>query len=151
GPSAPIVETHSPTSTFRSCKLWHVGSGPRFATEAAMAETTPPLTRAPDTTPDIPTFWLALGVTMFVAVFLAIWGSAKVPGTLGDTDDALRLVLVRDLLSGHAGWWDQHFTRLQPPLGMDLHWSRLVDGGLALLESGFRLFLQPAQAELATR
>jgi hypothetical protein len=116
-----------------------------------MAETNPPLTRGPDKTTDVPTLWLALGVTVFVAVFLGIWGSAKVAGTLGDTDDALRLVLVRDLLSGRAGWWDQHFTRLQPPLGMDLHWSRLIDGSLALLEAGFRLFLGPAQAELATR
>jgi hypothetical protein len=70
---------------------------------------------------------------------------------LGDTDDAFRLVLVRDLLGRHAGWYDQHFARLQPPLGMDLHWSRLVDGGIAAVELFFRLFLAPAKAEYAAR
>jgi hypothetical protein len=116
-----------------------------------MAETTPPQPRAPATTPDVPTLWLALGVTVLVALYLGLREAPHVPSTLGDTDDALRLMLLRDLISGRAGWWDQHLTRLQPPIGMDLHWSRLVDGGLALLESGFRLFLGSAQAEVATR
>lgn len=101
--------------------------------------------------PEIPTVYLTLGVGALVAFTLWTWGGAKVAGALGDTDDALRLVLVRDLLSGRAGWWDQHFARLQPPLGMDLHWSRLVDGGIAAVERGLGLFMDPAHAELAAR
>ncbi len=70
---------------------------------------------------------------------------------LGDTDDALRLVIVRDLLSGRAGWFDQHMLRLQPPLGMDLHWSRLIDGGLAAFQWLLRFGLPPDRAEIAMR
>jgi hypothetical protein len=101
--------------------------------------------------PDLPAPLLAVCVTLVVSGVLWAWRAGGVAGSLGDTDDALRLVLVRDLVSGQAGWWDQHFMRLQPPVGMDLHWSRLVDGGLALLDSAFGLFMEPAQAELAMR
>lgn len=113
------------------------------------AQAAPP--QAADQPPEIPTGLLALMVSAVVGFVLWSWGGAKVAGALGDTDDALRLVLVRDLVSGRAGWWDQHFARLQPPLGMDLHWSRLVDGGIAGVESVFRLFMDPAHAELAAR
>ncbi len=69
---------------------------------------------------------------------------------LGDTDDATRLVMVRELLAGR-GWWDQHWLRLQPPVGVYMHWSRLLDGGLAGLTLLFRWVLSPADAEYATR
>jgi hypothetical protein len=69
---------------------------------------------------------------------------------LGDTDDATRLVMVRELLAGR-GWWDQHWMRLQPPVGVYMHWSRLLDGGLAGLTLLFRLVLSRADAEYATR
>jgi hypothetical protein len=101
--------------------------------------------------PAIPTAWLALAVTVAVAVTLFVSNTIDLAGNYGDTDDALRLVIVRDLLSGRAGWYDQHMMRLQPPLGMDLHWSRLIDGGLAGLQSLLRLALPPDQAELAMR
>jgi hypothetical protein len=101
--------------------------------------------------PAIPTAWLALGVTLVVAAMLWATLSYSLSTNLGDTDDALRLVIVRDLISGRAGWFDQHMMRLQPPLGMDLHWSRLIDGGLAGLQSLLRLALPPGRAELAMR
>ena len=68
----------------------------------------------------------------------------------GDTDDATRLVAVRALLHGQ-GWWDQQVTRFQPPLGLWMHWSRLLDGGIAGLDSLFRLGLSPDDAEFAAR
>lgn len=95
--------------------------------------------------------WLTLAVWATLAATFGASIASGLVDRLGDTDDALRLVLVRDLVQGRAGWFDQHFTRLQPPLGMDLHWSRLVDGGIAAVELGFRLFLPPAQAEYAAR
>src|SRR6185312_9321163 len=58
--------------------------------------------------------------------------------TLGDPDDALRLVLVRELMAGR-GWYDQLMTRFQPPLGTMMHWSRLLDGVLAGLIWAVRL------------
>ena len=46
------------------------------------------------------------------------------------TDDAMRLVEVRDLINGQ-GWFDLSQHRLDPP-GVLMHWSRLVDLPLAL-------------------
>lgn len=48
------------------------------------------------------------------------------------TDDAMRLVEVRDLLAGQ-GWFDLTQYRLNPPNGVVMHWSRLIDLPLALL------------------
>ena len=53
------------------------------------------------------------------------------------TDDAMRLVEVRDLIGGQ-GWFDLTQYRLDPP-GMPMHWSRLIDALLALLIA----FLKP--------
>ena len=93
--------------------------------------------------------WTALGVTLFVSAVLA-WHDADLGKALGDTDDAMRLVLVRDLMAGR-GWWDQLVPSLQPPLGSTMHWSRLVDGGLAAMTWVFGRFLSSQGAETATR
>ena len=91
----------------------------------------------------------ALAVTLIasIGVFLQYSHLAR---TLGDPDDAMRLVLVRDLMAGR-GWYDQLVTRLQPPLGTYMHWSRLVDGALAGMIWTFRLVLPPSAAETAVR
>ncbi len=47
------------------------------------------------------------------------------------TDDAMRLVQVRDLIGGQ-GWFDLSQHRLDPP-GASMHWSRVVDAPLAAL------------------
>ncbi len=86
----------------------------------------------------------ALGVALAVGVMLFLRDGSRVDVSLGDTDDAMRLVMVRDLVHGR-GWWDQQVMRLQPPVGVFSHWSRLVDGGLALVYSLLALF-QPASA-----
>src|SRR3954470_2948132 len=49
-----------------------------------------------------------------------------------DTDSAMRLVQVRDLLAGQS-WFDTVQHRLNTPYGLPMHWSRLVDAPLALL------------------
>lgn len=55
---------------------------------------------------------------------------------LPDRDDAMRLLGVRDLLSGQS-WFDTTQYRYLPPDGVLMHWSRLVDaflaGGILLL------------------
>ena len=91
----------------------------------------------------------ALVVTLAVAGVL-IWRVNDMARTLGDTDDAMRLVLVRDLLGGR-GWWDQWVGRLQPPLGTYMHWSRLVDGALAGLIWLLERVMSPGAAEYAVR
>ncbi len=50
----------------------------------------------------------------------------------GSTDDTMRLVQVRALLDG-AGWYGLHEARLDPPNGLDSHWSRFVDAPIAAL------------------
>lgn len=85
--------------------------------------------------------WLLLAL----ALLLQYW-----PGTvlsLNDTDDAMRFVEVREFLAGH-GWFDLHMARVQPPLGYDPHWSRLIDAGLA---GTFLLFHQFVDTPLAER
>src|SRR5262249_35280800 len=70
--------------------------------------------------------------------------------TLSDTDDAMRLVEVKDFLQGQ-GWFDMHQPRLAPPLGYDSHWSRLIDVGLAGLYVFFHNLVDEALAERLMR
>lgn len=57
---------------------------------------------------------------------------------LRDTDDNMRLMQVRAWLGGQ-GWYDLRQYRLDPPLGADIHWSRIVDLPIA----GLILALKP--------
>lgn len=91
----------------------------------------------------------ALAVTLVIWSTLA-WQRGHIGATLGDTDDATRMVLVRGLLGG-KGWFDQFLSRLQPPVGVYLHWSRLIDGGLAGLIWLAEKVTSPIRAELAAR
>ena len=65
------------------------------------------------------------------------WGGI-VGFALGDTDDNLRMSQVRALLAGQD-WFDLRQYRLNPPIGANIHWSRLVDLPIA----GIRLALAP--------
>ena len=62
------------------------------------------------------------------------------------TDDAMRLVEVRDLLAGQT-WFDMTQYRLDPPAGVATHWSRLIDLPLALMIKSGSMFLSTALAE----
>jgi hypothetical protein len=64
------------------------------------------------------------------------------------TDDAMRLVEVRDLIAGQ-GWFDLMQYRLDPP-GMLMHWSRIVDAPLAGLILLLRPLMGAARAEAVT-
>src|SRR3984893_2255748 len=66
--------------------------------------------------------------------------------TMPDTDDAMRLVEMRGFLAGQ-GWFDMHQVPVAPPAGFDLHWSRLIDAGLAGLYFVFRPFADRGLAE----
>lgn len=65
---------------------------------------------------------------------------------LGDTDDNMRMMQVRGLLHGQ-GWFDLRQYRLNPPLGANIHWSRLVDLPIAGLILALRPLLGGAGAE----
>lgn len=78
--------------------------------------------------------------------FLAVWVAVAIwlirykwPAihwfALSDTDDNIRFAQVRDWLAGQ-GWYDLRQHHLNPPDGISIHWSRLVDlpiAGLILL------------------
>ena len=66
---------------------------------------------------------------------------------LPDPDDYMRLLEVRDLLSGQA-WFDVTQYRMGPPDGASMHWSRLIDLPLAGLILLFETVLPRHLAEL---
>jgi hypothetical protein len=96
-----------------------------------------------------PWAWALLATAFLVAVTLAAPGPS--PGDwLGDTDDAVRLVGVRELIAG-SPWLDTTLARLGAPEPLLSHWSRLIDLPLALLIRALTPMLGQDGAELATR
>lgn len=77
-----------------------------------------------------------------VRIALIVWGAMSLIAIiskwhaigaldLGDTDDAMRMAQVRDLLAGQS-WWDLSQYRVNPAGGgVLMHWSRIVDAPLA--------------------
>jgi hypothetical protein len=88
--------------------------------------------------------WLLIAAQLFAQYWTATASS------LFDSDDAMRLVEVRSFLAGH-GWFNLHEARIDPPLGYDSHWSRLIDAGLAGLFALFRWLVDNAMAERLMR
>jgi hypothetical protein len=96
-----------------------------------------------------PLFWCLLATACLV---LALPGTGwdALTNWLGDTDDAVRLVSVRELLDG-APWFDTTLARIGAPEPLISHWSRLIDLPLAALMTIFRPLLGSHGAEIATR
>lgn len=93
--------------------------------------------------------WCALGVAGFAG--LVFWfDPARLVSSLGDTDDATRLIEVRELLAG-GSWFDMTIARFGGAHPLVSHWSRLIDLPLAVLLAGFELVLPPEEADLAVR
>ncbi|MEO5805589.1 hypothetical protein [Devosia sp.] len=61
----------------------------------------------------------------------AVVSGATTP-LFADTDDAMRMVVVRDFLNGQ-NWYDIVQHRLNTPFGAEVHWSRLVDLPIATI------------------
>ncbi len=94
--------------------------------------------------PKIPILLVFLGVAITLA-------SPAINGGIFDalsTDDAMRLVEVRDLIGGQS-WFDLSQHRLDPP-GTSMHWSRLIDAPLAALILLLKPLLGTHAAEAAT-
>lgn len=70
-------------------------------------------------------FLIAWVLTAAALVARASASAQSVPLLL-DTDDAMRLTVVHDLLAGQ-GWFDLVQYRLNTPFGAAMHWSRLID------------------------
>lgn len=76
-------------------------------------------------------------VTAVGLILRSIYGGMPL---INDTDDAMRLVQVRDLLAGQP-WYDLTQYRLNAPYGASMHWSRLIDAPIAGLVLLFRPLL----------
>ena len=72
--------------------------------------------------------WIAIAIVFVVRSRLEL---ASLP-LISDTDDAMRLTVVHDLLGGQ-NWFDHIQHRLNTPYGAEIHWSRLVDVPIAAL------------------
>jgi hypothetical protein len=82
----------------------------------------------PQSSTNQPNFALLLALAWLLAVLQLVaqhW--ATTADALLDTDDAMRLVQMRDFIAGQ-GWYDLHQGRINPPAGYNSHWSRLIDG-----------------------
>lgn len=95
--------------------------------------------------------WLwCLAVVMIPIIRIAVTGKHGLDTTLGDTDDATRILQVKALLAG-AGWYDTTLHQIGGAAPLVSHWSRLIDAPLALLVALFGLFTSADTALLLTR
>ncbi|VAW13567.1 hypothetical protein MNBD_ALPHA11-599, partial [hydrothermal vent metagenome] len=85
-------------------------------------------------------FWALISAIFVIRTF----STASIMPLIGDSDDAMRLVVVQDFLAGQ-GWFDKIQYRLNTPYGAPIHWSRLVDLPIA----GLILIFQPFFGEFA--
>ena len=85
--------------------------------------------------------WIVAVVAMVATRWPAIYWLV-----LGDTDDNIRYVQVKDWLAGQ-GWYDLRQYRLDPPGGANIHWSRIVDLPIAGLMLFFRAFVDQGMAD----
>ena len=85
--------------------------------------------------------WVVAAVAMVATRWPAIYWLV-----LGDTDDNIRYVQVKDWLAGQ-GWFDLRQYRLDPPGGANIHWSRIVDLPIAGLMLFFRAFVDQGMAD----
>jgi hypothetical protein len=95
-------------------------------------------------------FLTALGLVLALTLSWPSVTKVWLTGAFANTDDAMRLVEVRDWLAGQ-GWFDLHQYRLDPPGGVQMHWTRVLDLPLGLLIRLFSLFLPVEGAERLTR
>src|SRR3954463_4830657 len=89
----------------------------------------------------VATGWLA-ACAWAVFAGMALWLTARNGGPRLDTEAAMRLSEIRDLLAGQS-WFDPAQHRLNTPYGLLMHWSRLADLGPALLTLAFRPLAGP--------
>jgi len=95
--------------------------------------------------------WLALLTcwAAVAAVLIVLFRAQIAQGSFTDPDDQMRLLQVRDLIAGQ-GWFDLTQHRINPPEGLAMHWSRLVDLPLLAVLLPLQAFFTPDFAERST-
>jgi hypothetical protein len=99
---------------------------------------------------DRPDRLLVAGAIVAAATYLVMQEAFFSTGKplFADTDDAMRMVTVRDLLAGQS-WYDHVQHRLNTPFGAEIHWSHLVDLPIAALIALFSPFVGSSGAQIA--
>jgi hypothetical protein len=97
-----------------------------------------------------PLAWCVLATLLLTVGAIFGAGVHGLSQWLGDTDDAVRLVSVRELLAG-APWFDTTLPRIGAPLPLVSHWSRLIDLPIASLILLLTPLFGAEQAETAAR
>jgi asparagine N-glycosylation enzyme membrane subunit Stt3 len=94
-----------------------------------------------------PSIGLTVGFWLIVAVFAtaARWSELQ-QLMFGSPDDLARLVQVRDLLAGQS-WWDLTQERIGSS-GVEMHWSRHLDGLVSVVVLLLRPIIGAKSAEL---
>ncbi len=108
---------------------------------------------APTSSPQQPASFLNILLIGFMGCVMFSWTpitATWLTGAYGDTDDAMRMVQVRDWMAGQA-WYDLRALRFDPPAGVLMHWSRVVDVPVAGLIRFFGLFADQESAERLAR
>ena len=77
-------------------------------------------------------------IVLFTYGYFDAWANIN-NWKLSDSDDAMRVLEVRSWLGGQ-GFYDFLNHRANPPWGSEMHWSRLSDAPLALIEVILRPF-----------
>ena len=78
-----------------------------------------------------------LKIIIWTLLFQLAWNWGRIipvmgQGQLVGPDDFMRLHQVQNWMAGQ-GWYDISATRMFPPSGADIHWSRLIDVPIASL------------------
>lgn len=94
-------------------------------------------------------FWCAIVVLAVSARHLYGNGQDLLSG-IGGSDDAMRLIQVRDFLAT-GNWFDRTIYQVGAPDTLISHWSRLLDVPLALMVATFGAFVSAEHAEIAAR
>lgn len=98
----------------------------------------------------LPNWTWSVAALAVIAVQLILITGDGMSGYLGDTDDAARLVQVREFING-APWFNLSTTRMGGQAGMLSHWSRLIDLPVAAIITMMSAFTSAATAELVAR
>jgi hypothetical protein len=89
---------------------------------------------------------LSLALAFHLSSLHQLWMS----GFINDPDDAMRLVMLHEWMNGHE-WYNETITRLDPPKGVYMHWSHVIDIPLALLFKLFSLVTDTSHADTLMR
>jgi hypothetical protein len=90
--------------------------------------------------------WCLVAVLIVALRHFLVDGAQPLGPKFGDTDDALRLIQVREFLMA-GNWFDTHLRVIGAPEALNSHWSRLIDLPVAWLISLFALFTPYLTAE----